>query len=260
MNDWKLFNDSLCIKPVGEAITAPVCKGMQGEPMPYKLVSDGNVMMAIMLGFLLVVIALQNEKNGIKRILKNCLSISSDRASLFDDNYSSTSNIPTVLLCIVSSIMGGLLLYHYFSYSEPDFFFSANHTAMIGIYVGILLAYLMTKWIVYTFVDWIFFDKEKNKLWIESVFNIVAALGLILFPTALYIVFLDSEFHFSSKIILIIIFISKILLFYKCSRYFFHKFYGALHLILYFCTLEIIPDLFLWKGIELINSILILKT
>lgn len=259
MNEWKLFNDSLCIRPVDEATTAPICNGMQGEPMPYKLVSDGNVMTAIMLGFLLVVIALQNEKNGIKRILKNCLSVSSDRASLFDETYNSTSNILTVLLCIVSSIMGGLLLYHYFSYSEPDFFFKANHPAMISIYVGILLVYLIVKWIVYTFVDWIFFDKEKNKLWIEGVFNIIAAIGLILFPTALYIIFLDSEFHFSGKIILTIIFISKILLFYKCFRYFFRNFHGVLHLILYFCTLEIIPDLFLWKGIELINSILILK-
>lgn len=111
------------------------------------------------------------RKNGIKRILKNCLSVSSDRASLFDETYNSTSNILTVLLCIVSSIMGGLLLYHYFSYSEPDFFFKANHPAMISIYVGILLVYLIVKWIVYTFVDWIFFDKEKTNCGLK-VFSI----------------------------------------------------------------------------------------
>ena len=129
----------------------------------------------------------------------------------------------------------------------------------MGIYIGVLISYLIIKWFIYSFINWVFFEKEKNKLWIEAVFNIIAALGFILFITALYIVFLDSEFHFSAKIILIIIFISKILLFYKCFRYFFRGFHGVLHLILYFCTLEIIPDLFLWKGIELINSILILK-
>lgn len=259
MNEWKLFNDSVCVKPETEQIYIPADRGMQGEVMPYKLVSDSNVMLAIVLGLILIVIALQNEKKGIVRILRNCLTTSSDRANIFDDNYNSTSNIPTVLLCGVSGIMGGLLIYHYYSYSEPDFFFNAKHLAMLGIYVGVLISYLIIKWIIYSFVNWIFFDKEKNKLWIEDVFNLIAALGLILFPTALYIVFLDSEFHFSAKIILIIIFISKILLFYKCFRYFFSGFHGVLHLILYFCTLEIIPDLFLWKGIELINSILILK-
>lgn len=259
MNEWKLFNDSVCVKPETEQTIIPADSGMQGEVMPYKLVSDSNVMTAIMLGFLLIVIAIQNEKKGIYRILRNCISASPDRTNLFDDSYNSTSNIPTVLLCVVSGIMGGLLIYNYYSYSNPDFFFNANHPAMMGIYAGTLIIFLLIKWIMYSFVNWIFFDKEKNRLWTENVFNIIAALGFTLFPTALYIVFLDSEFHFSSKIILIIIFISKILLFYKCFRYFFRGFHGVLHLILYFCTLEIIPDLFLWKGIELINSILILK-
>ena len=244
MNEWNLFNDSVCVIPETEQTIIPADSGMQGETMPYKLVSDSNVMLAIVLGLILIVIALQNEKKGIIRILRNCLTTSSDRANIFDDNYNSTSNIPTVLLCGVSGIMGGLLV-------------------MLGIYTGVLISYLIIKWIIYSFINWVFFEKEKNKLWIEDVFNIIAALGLILFPTVLYIVFLDSEFHFSAKIILIIIFISKILLFYKCFRYFFSGFHGVLHLILhlilYFCTLEIIPDLFLWKGIELINSILILK-
>ena len=259
MNEWRLFNDSVCVKPENEEISVPSDSGMQGEAMPYKLVSDNNVMFAIVSGLLLIVIALQNEKKGIIRILRNCFSTSSERTNIFDDSYNSSSNIPTVLLCGVSCIMGGLLIYHYYSYSDPDFFFNAKHLAMLGIYTGVLISYLIIKWIIYSFVNWIFFDKEKNKLWIEDVFNLIAALGLTLFPTVLYIVFLDSEFHFSSKIILIIIFISKILLFYKCFRYFFRGFHGVLHLILYFCTLEIIPDLFLWKGIELINSILILK-
>lgn len=51
----------------------------------------------------------------------------------------------------------------------------------------------------------------------------------------------------------------KILLFYKCIRNFFNHFHGILHLILYFCTLEIIPLLFLWKGLIYINNIFILK-
>lgn len=259
MNEWKLFNDSVCVKPETEEISVPPDSGMQGEAMPYKLVSDSNVMLAIVSGLLLIVIALQNEKKGIIRILRNCFSTSSERTNIFDDSYNSTSNIPTVLLCGVSCIMGGLLIYHYYSYSDPDFFFKTKHTVMLGIYIGVLISYLIIKWFIYSFINWVFFEKEKNKLWIEDVFNIIAALGLILFPTVLYIVFLDSEFHFSAKIILIIIFISKILLFYKCFRYFFSGFHGVLHLILYFCTLEIIPDLFLWKGIELINSILILK-
>ena len=79
MNEWKLFNDSVCVKPENEEISVPSDSGMQGEAMPYKLVSDNNVMLAIVSGLLLIVIALQNEKKGIIRILRNCFSTSSER-------------------------------------------------------------------------------------------------------------------------------------------------------------------------------------
>ena len=87
MNEWNLFNDSVCVIPETEQTIIPADSGMQGETMPYKLVSDSNVMLAIVLGLILIVIALQNEKKGIIRILRNCLTTSSDRANIFDDNY-----------------------------------------------------------------------------------------------------------------------------------------------------------------------------
>ncbi len=59
------------------------------------------------------------------------------------------------------------------------------------------------------------------------------------------------------KFIKYIIVISKILLLYKCVRRFFNCFHGVLHLIVYFCALEMMPDLFLWKGIGLINRIIL---
>ena len=60
-------------------------------------------------------------------------------------------------------------------------------------------------------------------------------------------------------VILLVVLFTKILLFYKCIRNFFSYLHGFLHLILYFCTLEIIPDLLLWKGIEYVNKVLILN-
>ena len=73
MNEWKLFNDSVCVRPETEQIYIPADRGMQGEAMPYKLVSDSNVMLAIVLGLILIVIALQNEK---KRYCQNTTQLS----------------------------------------------------------------------------------------------------------------------------------------------------------------------------------------
>jgi hypothetical protein len=56
-----------------------------------------------------------------------------------------------------------------------------------------------------------------------------------------------------------IIIITKILFFYKSVSNFFKTFRGSMHLILYLCALEIIPDFVAWKGVIFANDILILK-
>lgn len=268
-NQWTVYNDTvfkdtlysekdtLCsLRDSIPEQTMVENEGMQGEPIPYQLYSDGNIISTLAIGFLLIVVAIQNENKSIWKIFKNCI-ITPGRSNLFDNNNNQTYILPTLLLTITTAVMCGLLTYHYHSYTSTEFFSTVFRPAIMGTYIGTFLMFIIAKWITYTIVDWIFFEKEKRKLWHKAFFNVISSMGIVLFAAAVYIVFLDSEFHISSVIILIIIVLSKILLFYNCLKYFFSKFHGALHLILYFCTLEIIPDLVLWKSVGLVNSILI---
>ncbi len=254
MNQWTVYNDS--INTIHDTDANTSCQGMQGEPIPYKLYSDGNIISVLALSFFLIVVAIQNDNKSIWHLLKSCI-VTPGRNSLFDNNNNQTYILPTLLLCTTTVIMFSLITYHYQSYASPILFNNTNHLEMMLIYIGIFFIFLIIKLIIYTTIDWIFFDKGKRKLWHKSFFNIVSSMGLVLFAAVTYIIFLDSEFHYSSIIVLIIIVLSKILLFYNCIKYFFRSLYGSLHLILYFCTLEIIPDLVLYKSIGLVNSILI---
>ena len=234
-------------------------KGIPGEPLPYKLQSDNNVIIALSFCFVLIIIALQNESKSLWSMLKSCID-KKERKHINTNNYSnSISGLPSVLLCSVFGILAGISVYHYFSYSNIDFFNSVDHTLILCLYTVTFIVFILCKLILYSFINWIFFNKENNRLWKEDFMRIISCLSIILFPAIIYIVFLDTEFHYSAILIITLILISKILLFYKCFMYFFRNFYGFIHLILYFCALEIVPDLFLWKGIELINCILILK-
>ena len=93
--------------------------------------------------------------------------------------------------------------------------------------------------------------RDSNIIWLESYFNVVIGAGFLLFPIVLLIVYFDLSPQIAPYFIGFVIIIAKILLFYKCFSNFFTKFYGAFHLILYFCALEILPDFVLWKGIIL---------
>lgn len=235
----------------------PCTSGMAGEPIPYQLRNDFAVTGIVFLCFFLAVYALKNGKKYLYQHIKSFFR-HKERAGLFDDT--SNFNIRyTLSLGGISCISAGLFVYDFFSKTDPFLFQIVSHYAILFIYIFCVLLTVTGKALLYQFINWIFFDKEKNKAWISAYFDLLSGISLVLFPLSLLVVYFNLDFHFSKTFVLTAVISFKILLFYKCIRNFFNHFHGILHLILYFCTLEIIPLLFLWKGLIYINNILILK-
>ena len=230
-------------------VTAPA--GMQGELLPYKPESDEAVLGAIFLCFVLILLALQKGSKSLLPYLKNVVVVRR-RTSLFDERNSSSS-VQTVALSLSTMVGCGLCLYHH--YADEIFFYDANHFLVLAAYFAFFVLLIAGKSIFYNFVNWIFFEREKAARWKENYWGLMAATGVVLFPTVLYVTFLDFESQNSDYLLLTILSILKILLFYKLIRNFFTHLYGVSHLILYFCALEIIPDLILWKGVEIFNNV-----
>jgi len=177
---------------------------------------------------------------------------------LFDDTTASDVRY-TLVLILQTCILSGFCVYDYFSDHDLLLFRTVPHCLLLSIYIGYVVFFFVIKWLLYSFVNWIFFNKTRNIIWLESYFNVVIGAGFLLFPIVLLIVYFDLSPQIAPYFIGFVIIIAKILLFYKCFSNFFNKFYGAFHLILYFCALEILPDFVLWKGIILANNILILN-
>ena len=140
-----------------------------------------------------------------------------------------------------------------------NLFEKVSHVLFLGGLVLCMVLYLMLKWGAYNIVNWVFFQKVRNILWIKSYFYLLVWLGLLLLPVVLLFVYFDLSSQTAFYLVASIIIFAKIALFWKCFSNFFGKIYGLFHLILYFCALEILPDLVLWKGIELVNNNLILN-
>ena len=211
----------------------------------------------LFLCFILVSYVLAHGKKHLEQQFKNFI-LSKERASLFDDTTASDVRY-TLVLILQTCILSGFCVYDYFSDHDLILFRMVPHYLLLSIYIGYVGFFFIAKWFFYSFVNWIFFDKVRNIVWLQSYFNIVIGAGFLLFPFVLLIVYFDLSPQIAPYFIGLIIIIAKILLFYKCFSNFFNKLYGAFHLILYFCTLEILPDLVLWKGITLVNNILVLN-
>ena len=233
------------------SVQVPATSGMQGEPLPYKLESDEAVVGSLTLCFVLILLALQRGSQSIIPYLKEALTIR-HRNSFFEEK-ASISSISSVALCTSTILTSGICLYkHYATSTFPQEF---NHLLILSAYTMAFAILILGKSLLYNFVNWVFFSREKIHLWEQSYWGLIAAAGVVLFPSVLYIVFLDTEIQISSYLLLTILAIFKILLFYKLIGNFFAHFYGVSHLILYFCALELIPDLLLWKGVEIFNNV-----
>ena len=124
---------------------------------------------------------------------------------------------------------------------------------LLGVYILACLLYLLFKWMLYSFLGWVFFDKNRTSLWLESYSTLIYYLGL------LFLVYFDLKIIFLVSIGLFLIIFTKILMFYKWLKLFFDNISSIFLLILYFCALEIIPCLLLYQGLRELNNILVIK-
>ena len=125
--------------------------------------------------------------------------------------------------------------------------------------IGVCLLYLCLKWMLYSFLGWIFFDESVTTLWLESYSTLLYYLGFALFPFALFVVYFDLSLQLTIIIGLILAFFAKILMLYKWLKLFCNNLYGGLLLIVYFCALEIMPCFVLYQGVTQLNDYLIIK-
>ena len=164
-----------------------------------------------------------------------------------------------LLLILQTCILAGVCIFNYFNDIQPELVHHVPPGLLLGIYIGMCLLYLCLKWMLYSFLGWIFFDESVTTLWLESYSTLLYYLGFALFPFALFIVYFDLSLQLTIIIGLILAFFAKILMLYKWLKLFCNNLYGGLLLILYFCALEIIPCLLLYQGLRELNNILVIK-
>lgn len=231
--------------------------GMVGEPLPYLLHSDPMVTCAMFLCMLLVSLVFASGKKHLLQGLKNFTN-NRERGSLFDEVNAADAR-HTILLLFHACVMFAFCAYQHLVRVVPVLFEEVSHIYILCSLILVFVAFFLLKWALYSFVNWVFFQKVRNMLWMTSFFNLHIWLGIVLLPVLLLVVYFDISSHLSLVLVGFLLVSAKISLFWKCFSNFFEKIYGAFHLILYFCALEILPDLILWKGMEIISNNLIFK-
>ena len=234
-----------------------VDSGFEGTPISYSPRTDDAIALTLLVCFFLSSIALARGKKFLSQQVKDFV-LHRERTSIFDS--STAADVRYLLVLVLQTcVLSGITFLNYFHDTCPALMDHVSSLLLLGIYVGFCLAYFLLKWLLYMFLGWTFFDKNKTNIWLESYSALIYYVGFALFPFVLFLVYFDLILTNLVIIGSIILIFTKILMFYKWIKLFFHQFSGLFLLILYFCALEIVPCLLLYQGMIQMNNILLIK-
>jgi hypothetical protein len=227
--------------------------GMAGDPIPYNIRND-NVISSFLLGcFILSLLAFAMSRGYIVHQVSNFFYIPRR-----EDIKTPTANEIVALLFFTfqSCLLWALEYFFYVKAYVADTFIFKEEYMFIGLIFLIILLYTILKYPLYTLVNYTFFLGENNGQWQYNMMLLSTIEGALLYPAVL----LQSYFEASPQNVLFyalfVLVLVKIFTFYKCYVIFFRKNELFLQIILYFCTLEIIPLLALWGGLAVITNAL----
>ena len=234
-----------------------VDSGFEGTPISYSPRTDDAIALTLLVCFFLSSIALARGKKFLSQQVKDFV-LHRERTSIFDS--STAADVRYLLVLVLQTcVLSGITFLNYFHDTCPALMDHVSSLLLLGIYVGFCLAYFLLKWLLYMFLGWTFFDKNKTNIWLESYSALIYYVGFALFPFVLFLVYFDLSLTNLVIIGSIILIFTKILMFYKWIKLFFHQFSGLFLLILYFCALEIVPCRLLYQGLIQMNNILLIK-
>lgn len=158
-----------------------------------------------------------------------------------------------LFLIIILGILGSIQFYFY-RQNILDTRMPGNmapHYLMLAC-AGCIYVFFLLRHFMYTFVNWVFFDKINRQQWYKASCYVLYLETLAVLPVTLVCIYLDLPPVYPLSVTALILISAKILLIIKTYQIFFPKLYGILHLLSYLCALEAIPILALW---EIMNGI-----
>ena len=221
--------------------------GVAGDPVPYTVQHDNVIISLLLLLFVLATIAFSNSRHFVVRQTKNFFS--TNREGMTEITETAVEIRFQAFLTFLNSLLLSILFYFYTLNFIGETFLLDSQYHLIAIFLGMTVVYYLVKTMLYAIVNNVFFDGKKNRQWMKSFLFITSIEGVSLFPLVVVWTFFDISIQNAVIYVVIVISIVKILELFKCFLIFFRQNVVKLQIILYFCTLEIIPMALLWGAL-----------
>jgi hypothetical protein len=225
--------------------------GVAGDPVPYALHNDDIITGLLLLCFLFIMLIMSRISGFMLHQAKDFFYPSKAKNLLLETGLEIRMQI---VFTVVTCLLLALSYFFYVIRYNSDSFILDSEYALLGIYMATFIAYFCVKMLLYTVVNTTFFDHKKNLQFLGSLLFITSIEGMLLFPQVLLLIYFQISVQNAAYYFIFVLSFVKILTFYKSYIIFFKQKDFFLQIILYFCTLEMIPLSVLWTALMVITN------
>ena len=226
-------HDSLLNDTINRIISIP--RGYLGKSIPSHPQSEHWVFGTLIVLFILLVLSSTRSTGFFSDTLKTYFQVK-DRSSIFSKTTISDFRYRFFIILFSIGVIG---LYAYLLLYIPNTDFTLLKYTY---FLGITAAYFILKIGLLNLVGYVFTDTRNQKLVKDAYFDVILLLGVTLFPLLIINIYSDATLSNVTQFIsLIVCTLALVLIIIKLMQIFLHKAVAIFYILLYLCTLEILP-------------------
>ena len=238
--------------------------GVSGEPVPYRLSNDVFVTVTLLVCLFVACFVVSRSMHALGLQAKSFFRLR-DRNE--DFSLKSESEVKDQFFVILlESVVISLLFVSLFTFESPilngqwsilNAQWSMSYKVLLAD-LSIILVYFAYKYGVIRLFNWTFFRSLDRQTWMRG-YNLISfgkTVTLLVLLTVILYTNLPNSVYISIFVAVLVVF--ELLVLYKTKQIFFGSVVGIVPAILYFCTLELLPLLFLWVILVQTNKILLI--
>lgn len=224
------------------------------EPLPEYSAMNSWAFLLFVACFLILAYTLGVKYKYIVSMFNDLLH-RNERGSLFFEQTNHLSGVK-LLLYLLTVIVISIALFVFFMHTHPDVVLtSAFFLKSVAASSGVLLVYLIYKYLSTNLVSIIFFDKTARYLFNNSFSAFFGLLGVVLFLPVFLFFYFPQAYPFLSIIVVFIAITSFFVIVFSVFGIFFERKSNFLYFILYLCAQEIIPLYLVYKTLDVIYQL-----
>ena len=193
----------------------------------------------------LLVIAIVCSSSSLVYTLRDLFEVT-EKNSIFNDTTTNNSYVRFLLVLFFT----GVFSFFCYVYLQPESFSLISYL----IFWGVTGLFFLVKLLLFNLLGFVFLNPGLLKTARETYFNTLSFLGVILYPVLVIRIYSSPvlDYKIIDTIGMFLFLLAFLFIVFKLIQLFFGKLVDFFYILLYLCTLEILPFIALFRIYEMI--------